>query len=527
MAKICMEKSNGHELSPPNGGWGWMVAFGSFLMLALLPMVSLSFSIVFSRFLTERGASSTVVAWIFNMHIFTWNLVGPLTGPLTSEFGFRKVSLLGTAVSSLSFLLIAAVDSIGGLMVLFTLSGMFGGVGCKPCYVLIPQYFDRKRGQAVAILMAGISLGQIAGPPFVRFLLEQYALKGACLIVGAIVFNSCVGAAVFQPVEWHLKPRDDENHPSLLSTDEYEEGSYIGRKEIMFDSPAKCLVPGEVERRALSRGSRHLSECSSVSLAASFIDLTSISPVSRSDNDTVPPGKEYPDGPEVSGTKRALLTVSRLARSLITDLKIFKSFRALIIAIAGVLVTNGYLNFHMMTPFVIQNAGYSLEDAAWCMSIGAVTNLVARLGTSALSDCAWFNMRVVYMIGAGIIAISTLVFSFLSDLTWMKVTIGVWGYGIGTNISLYTLIMPKYMGVENMAAIFGGQSLFMALGHIILGPLIGLVRDVSGSYAVAIQVMAFEVFLCVVLWVFMPLAVAYDKRNVEELASSEEEVAPK
>ncbi|XP_045585823.1 monocarboxylate transporter 12-B [Procambarus clarkii] len=524
---MSVDDTSRQKTRAPDGGWGWMVAFGSFLMLALVPMISLSFSILFSGFLREQKASSTTIAWIFNLHIFNWNLVGLLTGPLASEFGFRKVSLMGTAAASVFLILTSFTDSIGGLMVNFSLCGIFGGLGCKPCFILIPMYFDKKRGQAVAILMAGIALGQFMGPPIVRLLLEHYALRGAGLIIGAVLLNSCVGAAFFQPVEWHLKPYDEETPEILPVADKSIEGSYMNSDETANDDGDDVLgrkghrvISGEVGRRAMQRScSLHSDECSSVSMAVSLIDLTSISLIVQNEIDTLSTDKEDEEEEEASGTNRALLTASRVIRSLISDLKIFKSPRALIIAIAGLCVANSYLNFHMILPFAIQNAGYSLEDAAWCMSIAAVANLVARLSTSSLSDCAWFNMRFVYMLGAGVVAASTLVFSFLKDLTWMKVTMGVWGYGVGTNISLYTLIMAKYMGVQNMAAIFGCQSLIMAFGHITLGPLLGLIRDLSGSYAVAMWAMSAEVSICVVLWLFMPAAIAYDKR-IEARASS-------
>ncbi|XP_069948613.1 monocarboxylate transporter 5-like isoform X3 [Cherax quadricarinatus] len=499
MAKMCVGSISSQKLHCPNGGWGWMVAFGTFLVLAsifqlepggamvlaLLPITTMSFPILFSQFLTERRASSTTIAWIFNMHLFLSFAVGPLIGPFTSEFGYRKVCLFSTVAASLSSLVITFFDSIEGLMIFFSFSGLFSGIGCIPCFVLIPMYFDQKRGQAMAITMAGVCLGQIVSPPFVRFLLEQYSLKGACLIVSALVFNSCVGASLFQPVEWHMNSLDLENHAILPNSDDCEGDSYIVTDEgKTFDTQTSAFVPGEVERIVLSGSkSKQMRKCSSVSIAASFIDLTSISPLNYSNNKAVPLEKEYPDGAEVHGTTR----ICRITRSLIADLKIFKSFKALIIATAGLLVVNGFLSFYIMAPDVIQSAGYNLEDAAWCLSIGSVTNLVARISAATLSDCSWFNKRVVYMGGASLIASSTL---------------------------------AEYMGLKNMAAMFGGQSLLAALGHIILGPLLGLVRDVSGSYAVAMQVMSLEVSLSVVFWVFMPLAVAHDKRKEESRVSA-------
>lgn len=42
-------------------------------------------------------------------------------------------------------------------------------------------------------------------PNVVRILLDDYGFRGAALIMGALAFHGLVGAALFQPVEWHMK----------------------------------------------------------------------------------------------------------------------------------------------------------------------------------------------------------------------------------------------------------------------------------------------------------------------------------
>lgn len=46
-------------------------------------------------------------------------------------------------------------------------------------------------------------------PNVVRILLDDYGFRGAALIMGAMAFHGLVGAALFQPVEWHLKQFDE------------------------------------------------------------------------------------------------------------------------------------------------------------------------------------------------------------------------------------------------------------------------------------------------------------------------------
>lgn len=89
----------------------------------VLSMLSFGYSILFSNFLLSRGSSSTTIAWIFNTHIFLWNAIGVLTGPLTKEFGYRRVSLFGCLLASLSTFSLVFVDSLWDLFVSFGLVG--------------------------------------------------------------------------------------------------------------------------------------------------------------------------------------------------------------------------------------------------------------------------------------------------------------------------------------------------------------------------------------------------------------------
>lgn len=57
--------------------------------------------------------------------------------------------------------------------------------------------------------MVGTGFGQMLMPNVVRILLDDYGFRGAALIMGALAFHGLVGAALFQPVEWHMKQLSD------------------------------------------------------------------------------------------------------------------------------------------------------------------------------------------------------------------------------------------------------------------------------------------------------------------------------
>lgn len=100
------------------------------------------------------------------------------------------------------------------------------------------------------------------------------------------------------------------------------------------------------------------------------------------------------------------VTLLPMLSTLMTNFRILKSPRALIIIIGACFILSGYLNFFSMMPFVMAGAGYTQEEAAWCMSVSGVCNLVTRLVVSSLSDWPGFSKRVCYMSGTATVALS-------------------------------------------------------------------------------------------------------------------------
>lgn len=83
---------------------------------------------------------------------------------------------------------------------------------------MIAKYFHRRRGLANGLTMASNALGGIIMPLVAHRLISEYSLRGCFLIMGSLVLNSCVGAMLWQPVEWHQKKTPIENVPILEET---------------------------------------------------------------------------------------------------------------------------------------------------------------------------------------------------------------------------------------------------------------------------------------------------------------------
>ncbi|XP_063597209.1 monocarboxylate transporter 2-like [Penaeus indicus] len=64
------------KMVPPDGGWGWMVVFGTALTVFFFPAMTVAFGVLFSDRLEEMGAGKTEFTIIGNLLSSVWSFVG-------------------------------------------------------------------------------------------------------------------------------------------------------------------------------------------------------------------------------------------------------------------------------------------------------------------------------------------------------------------------------------------------------------------------------------------------------------------
>ncbi|CAL4107740.1 unnamed protein product [Meganyctiphanes norvegica] len=445
-----------------DGGWGWFVVLGTTLISALICSIQSTFGILFSRPLLDMNASSTTIFWIFNFFNVLYNLMGLLMEPLVQVLGWRIVGMGATFLVSVAFIISAFATTPYFLIFSFSIIGGIGsGLSLSITHTISPHYFKKYLGVANAFPMGGVCLGGFILPPLIRYILDEYAYKGTMLILAALILNAMAGAALFQPPEWHKKQSNNKTHSSTIQNH--------NKSDIN-----NATTPSETQSSRL-----------------------------KSENSTTVHKTEI----------RFSELCFQVFKKFCSNLKILQNTRAIIIAFGSGLFLNGVINFFMFVPFYLQDAGHSLETSAWLVSLSSVMNFIARMLFSMLSDLKWFNKRICYMMGLLFCTVAILGFSLTIDLTLCTILLAVFGAGFGCTFSMYSLVMVEYMGVTNLGATYGASSLMITFGFMTIGPLLGYVRDATGSFAVTFWILGAMSFTTFCLWLFMPAAVAYDSNR--------------
>ncbi|XP_005104289.2 uncharacterized protein LOC101856201 [Aplysia californica] len=189
------------ETIVPDGGWGWVVCLGSFVVNFVLDGTLFSFGVLLLYLLDDFGEDKATTAWVGSAQMGVHMCMGPLISALLKRFTVRQVTIAGSLLSTLGF--IASVFS-PNVYVLILTYGVIGGIGFGmvflPAIIVVGLYFNRKRAIATGIATSGSGVGTFAYAYITDILLESYGWRGTVLILAGLLLHCAVCGMLFRPL---------------------------------------------------------------------------------------------------------------------------------------------------------------------------------------------------------------------------------------------------------------------------------------------------------------------------------------
>lgn len=199
------------SVTPPDGGWGWVVVFAAFITNMIADGVTLSYGILYIAFLEYFRESNSKTAWVGSLFMGIQLLAGPISSSLTDRFGCRRVTIAGGLLASCGFILSSFANS---LEVLFFTFGIMSGFGLALCsvaaVVIVAYYFEKRRSFATGLSLCGSGIGTFLFAPFMKHLIDQYAWRGATLILAGCFLNIVVCGALMRDLDGSTKKARSE-----------------------------------------------------------------------------------------------------------------------------------------------------------------------------------------------------------------------------------------------------------------------------------------------------------------------------
>ncbi len=150
--------------------------------------------------ITEFGWSRTEVSLALTVFTGTLALSTPFLGRLVDQYGAQRVLFPSVMIFGVLLLAIPlTVSKLWHLWLMFILIGsLAAGANTLPYLRILGAWFDRRRGMAFGLAMAGGGLGYAYVPPMLQGIIGQWGWRAGYVALGVIVLS------VSAPIVWFL-----------------------------------------------------------------------------------------------------------------------------------------------------------------------------------------------------------------------------------------------------------------------------------------------------------------------------------
>eukprot|EP00105_Crassostrea_gigas_P026197 XP_011447031.1 PREDICTED: monocarboxylate transporter 9-like [Crassostrea gigas] len=288
-----------------------------------------------------------------------------------------------------------------------TLSASFGfGLSFPPSVVISTRQFNKRRGVANGINMAGAAVGGICVPILMQFLIDSYGLKGCMLILGAIMGHICPCALLLRPAnkyplvqkeaqqllpDKNLEKNVNNYHCSHDTTeqglpedkDSNTKDAQIGGLNVDHEVRVQLIKNSEYNSQSSLTSKRHHKASESGSLGASITAISSISLSSQNIPKEIMLVEEIsPSSPKAH--KNKLVTCFKFFQNL--NFSVFKSVNFSLLMLSFFFLTYSYHSIFIILPSYGREQGLSIHQSMYLIPAFGSVDVLGRLIAGFIND---------------------------------------------------------------------------------------------------------------------------------------------
>jgi MFS family permease len=223
----------------------WWVVIGSVAGLIVCngPILNYSFGVFLKPIMADMGWDRGTASSAMSFGEFFGAAMVPVLGWMMDRWGIRRVALPGIAAFAICLALLGFTPrSLPIFVLLFSLTWISSAIQCPLGYTkAIAGWFDRRRGLALGIALAGVGLGAMIIPQIAQFLIARIGWRGAYVCLGVLMF-----AIAFPSVAlWIREPRAGEGERRAVAAGNlagFTAGEAVRTTRFWLMAPAFFLV---------------------------------------------------------------------------------------------------------------------------------------------------------------------------------------------------------------------------------------------------------------------------------------------
>nr|CAD7604693.1 unnamed protein product [Timema genevievae] len=436
-----------YKMVPPDGGWGWIIVLAASICTSLVQSPAAVFSLLYKDTMNDLQLTATNITVILNTYM--------------------------------------------GLLLIF---GAGGAMIYMSTQVALGMYFTERRGRAMGLTMTVTGLSLIVAPPITSHLMRVFGARGTGLLQAALTLNGLVGASLLHPVEWYMKKVRHCTEEQLQTSHGQYGGSRLSKSKIKI-SEDKSYAPVRLEE-AGEKSEIQLLELSENGKA----QVENESNLGSKENARIRADVNINQARAVKTNyleKEGAL--SRLIQLL--DVHLLKDNTFLLLVVGISLAASAEYTFTFLVPLILVDFDFSLDETAYVMSLIATGDLLTRFLSPFFADWLKIDARSMYVLGLLTVVASRSVILFRTEFHAMMAVGLFLGMGKGVRTVYMNLVIPAYVPMDKLASALAFQNLGIGVITLLISPLIGMLRDVSGNYTPSVVVLNLATLLVILVLV--------------------------
>ncbi|KAL8559770.1 hypothetical protein ACOMHN_030106 [Nucella lapillus] len=462
-------------------GWAWLICLGCFIAHFLIGGLERSDGVMFLEFTDKFQQSAQLTAWPAALCSASRLVMGPFATALSNRFSVRTSVMAGAFLFATALIVSGFAPNVAFLIFCYgLLQGIGRGLAYAPSVIVVGLYFKRRQGFSIGLGSAGVGAGTLVIPPVTEWMFQQLGFQGAFLVLGALVLNTCVVAALFRPFFVH---RNIVLGYRYLKTD--EEQALFSPGKTHDTIPLQKPATAEVINDSLPNPESEISKAESESLHLRHQAST----VNTSDAHKTTLRRKKPKQSNVlkSVFKTCFPTEERRKDSpkrKLIEWSLLKNPAFLFYCFSICLFTVAFKSAFTFLPALAASRGVSPTEGAYLLSISGVLDTIGRISSGFIleTDCLRPFRPIVYNSVVFVIMGLSVLSPFMRNFVEFAVLFGFYGMLTGTYVSQKSVILVDILGQEKLSSSFGLLICFQGLGTFIGPPLSGLLKDVFGRF---------------------------------------------
>ncbi|XP_067669858.1 monocarboxylate transporter 5-like [Haliotis asinina] len=473
-------------------GWSWVVLAACFFMNVLNAGYIKCFGILFVEVEKKFNASASVASLLMGVNAAAYSVAALFVlNVVLEKITIRTTTILGVFILAIGVLTNSFASNV---YVLIFSQGGLAGIGAAMLYgpglVMVGKYFTKRRALATAICSCGVSTGGMLLPPLVQFLIQEYGLRGAFLIITGMMLQILTFVSLYRPLTSTASEakETDQDFSSIIPCGSSEKNSPVSTVAEVPDEGTKCELRGHL-------GNDDHSE-------RDMYRKTSVPEQSELDS-------FLPSETEHGMDTTACTVVSSCYKAM--NLSFFK--KPLYLLIFG-FTAFGFLGVGLLQTFVpplAKEKGLSEMQAAMLLTLFNGLELVSRLLSGVVSELPFIKRH--HLIAFSMVALGTLnhITRYLNGFGLILSYIAVFGILNGIYPALHPAVIIDFVGMEHFSKVLGYVQVFHGAMMAVCYPIMGVLRNFSGSYAASFHFLGTCQLMSALLLLLLPTA----KRNTD------------